>query len=110
MKSKTKLRKIRERAGTKNAAADNMETVSTGFSPHWEGMSVRTRHTAVLGMCAFISAYPYDVPDFMPDVFAQLGVHLNDPEPIPVSIKDKYKRQVSYLIQVLIYFFSPVYN
>lgn len=42
------------------------------------------RHGGVLGLCAFISAYPYDIPDFVPDVFEHLGAHLNDPQPIPV--------------------------
>lgn len=48
--------------------------------------SIRTRHMGVLGLCAFISAYPYDIPDFVPDVFEYLGAHLNDPQPIPVSL------------------------
>lgn len=46
--------------------------------------SVRRRHMGVLGLCAFISAYPYDIPDFVPDVFEHLEAHLNDPQPIPV--------------------------
>lgn len=50
-----------------------------------EQVAVRIRHTGVLGLCAFISAYPYDIPDFVPEVFEQLGAHLNDPQPIPVS-------------------------
>lgn len=50
-----------------------------------EAESVRMRHMGVLGLCAFISAYPYDIPDFVPDVFEHLGAHLNDPQPIPVS-------------------------
>lgn len=49
-----------------------------------EQFAVRIRHTGVLGLCAFISAYPYDIPDFVPEVFEQLGAHLNDSQPIPV--------------------------
>lgn len=49
-----------------------------------EANAVRIRHTGVLGLCAFISAYPYEVPDFVPNVFEHLGAHLNDPQPIPV--------------------------
>lgn len=45
------------------------------------------RHAAVLGCCAFIKAYPYDVPDFLPDIFNNLGKHLNDPQPIPATIR-----------------------
>lgn len=47
--------------------------------------SVTVRHMGVLGLCAFISAYPYEVPEFIPAVFEHLGNHLNDPQPIPVS-------------------------
>lgn len=46
---------------------------------------VRLRHAGVLGMCAFISSHPYDVPDYLPGVFSELGPHLSDPQPIPVS-------------------------
>ena len=42
------------------------------------------RHAGVLGLCAFVDAFPYDVPDFLPDILVQLGNHLNDPQPIPV--------------------------
>ena len=48
--------------------------------------ALRARHAGVLGLCAFVAAYPYDVPDFMPDILMMLGDHLHDPEPIPVSI------------------------
>lgn len=48
--------------------------------------SVIKRHCGVLGLCAFIDAYPYEVPDFIPGVFSALGDHLNDPPPISVRI------------------------
>ncbi|XP_065338507.1 proteasome activator complex subunit 4A-like isoform X2 [Cloeon dipterum] len=49
--------------------------------------SVIKRHCGVLGLCAFIDAYPYEVPDFIPDVFSALGDHLNDPPPISTTIR-----------------------
>lgn len=49
------------------------------------------RHAGVLGLCAFINAHPYDVPDYLPGIFEQLGPHLNDPQPVPVSF---YKREI----------------
>ncbi|XP_055638685.1 proteasome activator complex subunit 4-like [Toxorhynchites rutilus septentrionalis] len=52
-----------------------------------EANAVRARHTGVLGLCAFISAYPYEVPEFVPNVFEHLGAHLNDPQPIPATIR-----------------------
>jgi len=56
--------------------------------------AIRIRHGGVLGLCAFIHAHPYDVPKYVPSVFEHLGLHMNDPQPIPViqsSILNKYK-------------------
>ena len=43
------------------------------------------RHSGVLGLCAFVDAAPYDVPEFMPDVLMFLSDLLHAPQPIPVS-------------------------
>ncbi|CAH1969247.1 unnamed protein product [Acanthoscelides obtectus] len=48
---------------------------------------IRHKHAGVLGLCAFIESHPYDVPDFLPDIFAQLSSRLNDPQPIPATIR-----------------------
>lgn len=78
-----------------NCGSDTVATASTsnnngsnnnGSNETQEAESVRIRHMGVLGLCAFISAYPYDIPDFVPDVFEHLGAHLNDPQPIPVRL------------------------
>lgn len=53
--------------------------------------AIRLRHAGVLGLCAFIRAHPYDIPNYLPPVFEHLGLHLNDPQPIPVSIFKKIK-------------------
>lgn len=45
-------------------------------------------HAGVLGLCAFISSNPYDVPEHVPEIFELLGPHLGDPQPIPVSLKE----------------------
>jgi len=47
--------------------------------------AIRIRHAAVLGLCAFIRAHPYDVPKYVPPIFEHLRLHMNDPQPIPVS-------------------------
>jgi proteasome activator subunit 4 len=49
--------------------------------------TLRFRHAGVLGLCTFINSHPYDVPDYLPDIFGQLGPHLNDPQPIPTTIR-----------------------
>ncbi|OQR73166.1 proteasome activator complex subunit 4-like [Tropilaelaps mercedesae] len=44
-------------------------------------------HALVLSLCAMVNAYPYDVPDFMPDVICTLAEHVNAPPPIASTIK-----------------------
>ncbi|XP_076047764.1 proteasome activator complex subunit 4-like isoform X2 [Oratosquilla oratoria] len=45
------------------------------------------RHGAILGLCAYVSAFPYEVPDNLPEILLVLSDHLNDPQPIPGTIK-----------------------
>ena len=45
---------------------------------------LRQRHTGVLGLCAFVNAAPYDVPEHLPHTLMILGDHGNDPPPIQV--------------------------
>ncbi|KAL6256285.1 hypothetical protein P5V15_012401 [Pogonomyrmex californicus] len=45
------------------------------------------RHAGVLGLCAFIRAHPYDVPEYIPSVFEHLEHHMRDPQPIPMTIR-----------------------
>lgn len=92
-KCRTKVVKNSARRALTNCSSEAASAVSTsknngsnGGSETQEAESVRIRHMGVLGLCAFISAFPYDIPDFVPDVFEHLGAHLNDPQPIPVSI------------------------
>ena len=44
------------------------------------------RHASILGLCAFVNANPYTVPDDLPDVLMILSEHLHDPQPIPASV------------------------
>ena len=43
------------------------------------------RHSGVLGLAALVEAYPYTVPDWLPEVVDELSGHLNDPAPINVN-------------------------
>ncbi|CAG0888612.1 unnamed protein product [Cyprideis torosa] len=45
------------------------------------------RHRGVLGLCAYVSAFPYDVPLDMPDVLMIIGNHLSDPAPIGTTVR-----------------------
>ncbi|XP_043232367.1 proteasome activator complex subunit 4B-like isoform X2 [Amphibalanus amphitrite] len=48
---------------------------------------LRQRHTGVLGLCAFVNAAPYDVPEHLPQTLMTLGDHVNDPPPIQTTIR-----------------------
>ncbi|XP_071746308.1 LOW QUALITY PROTEIN: proteasome activator complex subunit 4 [Lepeophtheirus salmonis] len=52
-----------------------------------EDDSIIKRHSGVLGLCAFVSAYPYDVPECVPDILVVLSDHLHDSQPIPDVIR-----------------------
>uniref|UniRef100_A0A3Q4HEW2 Proteasome activator Blm10 mid region domain-containing protein n=1 Tax=Neolamprologus brichardi TaxID=32507 RepID=A0A3Q4HEW2_NEOBR len=45
------------------------------------------RHAGVLGLSACILSSPYDVPDWMPQILMDLSSHLNDPQPIEMTVK-----------------------
>lgn len=53
------------------------------------------RHAGVLGLSAFVEAYPYDVPEFMPQILMDLSNHVNDPQPIQVSFRYTMSQSVS---------------
>ena len=36
--------------------------------------------SGILGLCAFVEAFPYDVPQFLPPILMELSTHLNDPQ------------------------------
>ncbi|XP_017877825.1 proteasome activator complex subunit 4A-like [Ceratina calcarata] len=57
--------------------------------------ALRIRHAAIIGMCAFVQAHPYDIPKYIPPIFEYLSPHMNDPQPIPMTIKktlDDFRR------------------
>ncbi|XP_037134484.1 proteasome activator complex subunit 4B-like isoform X1 [Syngnathus acus] len=45
------------------------------------------RHAGVLGLSACILSSPYDVPKWMPNILMDLSDHLNDPQPIELTVK-----------------------
>ncbi|GAB1609586.1 proteasome activator complex subunit 4-like [Argonauta hians] len=45
------------------------------------------RHAGVLGLCACIEAYPYEVPHFVPQMLVKISTHVNDVQPIQVTVK-----------------------
>ncbi|XP_014486142.1 PREDICTED: proteasome activator complex subunit 4B-like [Dinoponera quadriceps] len=74
-------RKARTRLRKKNSPVDEDAPGNAKID------AIRVRHGGVLGLCAFIRAHPYDVPKYIPPVFEHLGLHMNDPQPIPMTIR-----------------------
>ena len=50
------------------------------------GVSVAVKHGAVLGLCSFISAFPHEVPGFLPNLLIHLGSLLNQKQPVSGNI------------------------
>ncbi|KAJ3798132.1 hypothetical protein GGU11DRAFT_782291 [Lentinula aff. detonsa] len=49
--------------------------------------SLRTLHSAILGLCALIESFPYSVEPWMPPLTELLAPHATDPPPISTSIR-----------------------
>uniref|UniRef100_A0A672JGF3 Proteasome activator subunit 4b n=1 Tax=Salarias fasciatus TaxID=181472 RepID=A0A672JGF3_SALFA len=68
-----------------------LQTLSQTCLPKARGELASTdlvrRHAGVLGLGACILSSPYDVPDWMPQILMDLSDHLNDPQPIEMTVK-----------------------
>ncbi|XP_028331301.1 proteasome activator complex subunit 4B [Gouania willdenowi] len=68
-----------------------LQTLSQTRLPKARGELASTdlmrRHAGVLGLSACILSSPYDVPDWMPPMLMDLSDHLNDPQPIEMTVK-----------------------
>lgn len=63
-------------SSTKTKQVNKKESIPVG--------KIIKRHAGVLGLCAYVQAYPYDVPELMPQILMDLSSHVNDPQPIQV--------------------------
>ncbi|KAG8905939.1 hypothetical protein FRB99_007944 [Tulasnella sp. 403] len=50
-------------------------------------IAIRTLHSAVLGLCALLDAYPYSVEPWAPEIIEILARYSSDPAPISTSIR-----------------------
>ncbi|XP_038138502.1 proteasome activator complex subunit 4B [Cyprinodon tularosa] len=68
-----------------------LQTLSKTSLPKARGELASTdlvrRHAGVLGLSACILSSPYDVPQWMPQILMDLSDHLNDPQPIEMTVK-----------------------
>ena len=46
----------------------------------------------ILGLCAIVNAYPYDVPTFLPECVTYLCEFINDTNPIQVNWNSNLKQ------------------
>ena len=89
--SRTKLKNSR-RAKQQQTTSDSTEPQQT-TSANNGGNGIKSsekllrRHAGVLGLCACVTAFPYDVPDFIPEILMTLSTHVDDPQPIQVRPK-----------------------
>ncbi|XP_068082035.1 proteasome activator complex subunit 4A [Anabrus simplex] len=74
------LEEFKERANFGKKKKKKMEEV-----PMTAAM-VNLRHSGILGLCAYVDAYPYSIPEPIPDLLLFLSAHLYDPAPIPAAI------------------------
>uniref|UniRef100_A0A3B3HLE3 Proteasome activator complex subunit 4 C-terminal domain-containing protein n=1 Tax=Oryzias latipes TaxID=8090 RepID=A0A3B3HLE3_ORYLA len=67
------------------------ERQSQQYLPYYPSLSqgnyLVRRHAGVLGLSACILSSPYDVPQWMPQILMELSDHLNDPQPIEMTVK-----------------------
>ncbi len=60
-------------------------TATTAVDANAVANALRKRHAGVLGMSACIQAFPYDVPDWLPQILLEVGDHLHDATFIQVT-------------------------
>ena len=51
--------------------------------------SLPVKHGSVLGLCSFVTAFPHDVPDFVPELLLYLGQLLNQKQPVSGDLSDQ---------------------
>lgn len=71
----------------KKAVCSRLRTLENGFYFLPDTSPYVLRHAGVLGLSSCIKAFPYDVPDWMPQMLVEIGNHLHDPNPIQVKYK-----------------------
>lgn len=42
------------------------------------------KHGGILGLCSIINAFPYDIPDYLPEILTHTCQFINEPAPINV--------------------------
>ncbi|GAV04190.1 hypothetical protein RvY_14503 [Ramazzottius varieornatus] len=64
---------------------------NTKYRPGDNNKLLLTRHSGILGLCSYITAYPYSIVGFTADVLVVLSTHVNDHQPINQTVKNTIK-------------------
>ena len=72
---------------TTEGADESKQSSSTTINDDNISKNMVLRHSGVLGLCAFVNAYPYDIPEFIPDILMFLSGYIHEVQPISVSSK-----------------------
>ena len=84
------IKSFRKLAKTRVKPAKKPTPEASSAAPAPESIApeaVYRRHGGVLGFCAIIQAFPYDVPEVVPPVLMEVCEHIHDPMPISGSGK-----------------------
>ena len=83
--AKTRVKPKQKAVGSSasSAVGDLLDSTENPIDPE----AVYRRHGGVLGLCAIIQAFPYDVPEVVPPVLMKVCEHIHDPMPISGSGK-----------------------
>ena len=73
-----KVRIKMTRQGRRKFKKDSTSETETGNNN--SGDKLVTLHSGILGLCAFVEAFPHDVPSFLPPILMELSTHMNDPQ------------------------------
>eukprot|EP00095_Tigriopus_kingsejongensis_P000186 maker-scaffold41_size498431-snap-gene-0.12 protein:Tk00186 transcript:maker-scaffold41_size498431-snap-gene-0.12-mRNA-1 annotation:"proteasome activator complex subunit 4" len=83
-KARTKLNKRKKVVASEGAEAANQDLQADEARKQ---KAILKRHIGVIGLSAFVAAYPYDVPEYVPDILMILSDKVHDPQPIPTTVK-----------------------
>ena len=81
--SKKSTKKLQ--ASTQNSEGNEVQQTSSVLNEDKTTKKMVLRHSGVLGLCAFVNAYPYDIPEFIPDILMFLSGYIHEVQPIAVS-------------------------
>jgi hypothetical protein len=81
----TKNKRSKKRAREPEAGEKQSKPTTDVKSDDKTTKKIVSRHAGILGLCAFVNAFPYDVPEFVPDILMFLSGYIHEVQPISVS-------------------------